>query len=792
MRKTVHLNFGWKFCENFEAAMIEKNYDDSMFETVNIPHANKELPYNYFDEKIYQFVSCYRKIINVEKEDKEVGKRINLHFEGAANKTDVYINGVFVGEYKGGYAPFEFDITDFVIEGENLLCVKLDSRELKEIPPFGNVIDYLCYGGIYREVRLEIVDEIYIENVFVRTRNVLLEQKILDIDVTFSKSAAGDINFALYDGKNLLKEHSCAFNAKILNVKWRAENVQLWDIDDEKPKLYTLKVSLPGGDETEVKFGFREARFTKNGFIFNGRNVKLIGLNRHQSYPYVGYAMPASAQKADAELLKFKLGCNLVRTAHYMNSKHFLERCDEIGLLVFTEAPSWQFTGEGEWRENYIEAIKKMVVRDRNHPSVILWGVRVNEGMDCDELYEITNRTAHTLDSTRQTGGVRNFPRSHLLEDVYTYNDFSHSGGGSKLLPPFIVSGFQAPYLVTEYNGHMYPTKSFDREEIRTEHALRHARVQNKAHGNTRTSGAIGWCMADYNTHKDFGSGDRICYHGVTDMFRIAKPAAALYASQQDRYPVMEVSSSMDIGEHPAAKIGQVYIFTNCDFVKVYKNGVHVSTAYPDKKQFGNLPHPPVLPFDYIGDALTRDEGFDDKTSKYVKAALLAAVENGFVMPVQNYIKLLFGMLHGSLSVKQVYDLVMKYVANWGNSQLEYKFEGYKNGEMVKTVVKTAVTSASLKVCADSNTLVHGETYDVTRIELEAVDQNGNRLPFASNSISVNVGGAAEIAGPESFSLIGGVRAFWIKTNGADGKISIKIAAENMGEQVLELKAVKQ
>ena len=151
--------------------------------------------------------------------------------------------------------------------------------------------------------------------------------------------------------------------------------------------------------------------------------------------------------------------------------------------------PSWQYLGEGEWRDVCLENVKAMVKRDRSHPSVVLWGVRVNEGGDCDGFYTKTNAAAHALDPTRQTGGVRNFPRSHLLEDVYTYNDFSHSGSFLKLLPSFIVCGITPPYLVTEHNGHMYPTKSFDREEIRREHALRHTRVQNAAFGSKRISG---------------------------------------------------------------------------------------------------------------------------------------------------------------------------------------------------------------------------------------------------------------------------------------------------------------
>lgn len=788
MRTAIHLNFDWKYKDSFTDEMLKKDYDDSAFALVNIPHTNKELPYHYFDEKSYQFISCYRKSFSLTKENIE-DRRMLLHFEGAANHSIVYINDEKAGEHKGGYTPFTFDITELVKEGENLIAVKLDSNELNNIPPFGHMIDYLCYGGIYREVWLELVDDVYIDDVYIQTKNVLQEKKLLEIDVSFNKSAEGSLKYELLDGEKIIKEHQCDFSAKTLKAKWRIENVELWDI--ENPKLYTLRISFEN-DQVSHRFGFREAHFGRTGFVLNGRKVKIRGLNRHQSYPYVGYAMPASAQRADADLMKNKLGCNLVRTSHYPNSKHFLDRCDEIGLLVFTEMPGWQHIGEGEWRDNAVEDVRSMVIRDRNHPSVILWGVRINEGPDCNELYEVTNRVARELDPSRQTGGVRNFPRSKFLEDVYTYNDFAHSGGLLKLLPPTIVAGLKAPYLVTEYNGHMYPTKSFDREEIRREHALRHARVQNKSYGSKRTSGAIGWCMADYNTHKDFGSGDRICYHGVTDMFRIPKLAASVYSSQQDKTPVLEVSSTMDIGEHPGGLIGQVYIFTNCDYVKIYKNGKYMSKAYPNKAKYPHLPHPPIFPEDYIGDALVEEEKLDPVTAKHLKAALIAARAHGPIMPPQNYARLLFSMLHGRLSIGKIVNIITKYFANWGDEQVEYSFEGYKNGECVKTVTKTAVNSISLTAEADSTELFERESYDVTRVELVAVDQNNNRLPFAGHRVSVKVKGAGKLIGPSDFALIGGARAFWVKTNGKTGNISISISAEHMAEVNLTLKATSQ
>ena len=790
MRERTPLNFGWKYSESFSEDMFRKSFDDSGFETVDIPHANKEIPYNYFDEKIYQFVSAYRKHFRLKGTADKANRRYLLHFEGAANYAVVYFNGAYIGEHKGGYTPFTFDVTDLIAR-DNVIAVKLDSTERPEIPPFGNVVDYLCYGGIYREVWLETVDSVYIKDVFVRTPDVLNLKKRLKIDLEFSESVKAPVTLSVRDsgGKTVAEKSFEAAGRKIV-VGWTVGGVKLWDIDD--PNLYTLTVRC-GSDEKTVRFGFRSCEFRRDGFYLNNKKIKIMGLNRHQSYPYVGYAMPASAQIADAELLKYRLGCNLVRTSHYPDSVHFLDRCDEIGLLVFTEMPSWQYLGEGEWRENCLDNIRSMIERDRNHPSIILWGVRVNEGQDCDEFYTRTNALARSLDDSRQTGGVRNMPRSHLLEDVYTYNDFSHSGGKIALLPPAIVTGFKAPYLVTENNGHMYPTKSFDTEKVRLEHALRHARVQNASHGSKRISGAIGWCMADYNTHKDFGSGDKICYHGVTDMFRVPKLAAAVFSSQQDREPVMETSSSMDIGDHPGGIMGLTYIFTNCDEIKVYKNEELKSVIRCDeKKRFKHLRHSPVCPIDYIGDSLVKEEGIDEVSARYLKNALLAASEYGFVMPPHHYFEALFAFVHGRFKFQTMFDLVTKYFAGWGSSQITYKYEGYKNGELVKTIVRTGVTGVKLSARADSTDLIEGETYDVTRIELLATDQNGNRLPYANDTVKVSVSGPVSVIGPSEFSLIGGDRAFWVRTVGRSGKAVVTVSSDTLGERQIELNITKR
>ena len=217
MRKTIDLNFGWKYSESFTEEMIKPSYKDSDFRVVDIPHTCKEIPYNYFDEEMYQFVSCYRKIFRISEEE-QAGKRIFITFEGAANYSKVYLNGEFIGEHKGGYTPFSFDITGKVNKGNNCLAVVVDSTERPEIPPFGKVVDYLVYGGIYREVHIDLYDEVYIEDVFVKTPDPLYSVKTIEADVTFSKSVSGVCTFELFDSEKSIGKKTCEADGRKIRI----------------------------------------------------------------------------------------------------------------------------------------------------------------------------------------------------------------------------------------------------------------------------------------------------------------------------------------------------------------------------------------------------------------------------------------------------------------------------------------------------------------------------------------------------------------------------------------------
>ena len=153
MSERIYLNNDWKFAEQFEASMTEAAYDDSVMQNVRLPHTCKETPLHYFDEHCYQMVSGYRRVIEAEEAWK--GKKILLTIDGAAHDSEVFLNGDKVGEHHCGYTAFTMDISGVLRYGEkNILVVKVDSREDLNIPPFGYVIDYMTYGGIYRDVYL--------------------------------------------------------------------------------------------------------------------------------------------------------------------------------------------------------------------------------------------------------------------------------------------------------------------------------------------------------------------------------------------------------------------------------------------------------------------------------------------------------------------------------------------------------------------------------------------------------------------------------------------------------------
>jgi beta-galactosidase len=714
---------------------------------VRLPHTAVELPYSYFDETVYQRSFVYEK--RFVADPALDGMEVAVVFDGAMANAQVSINGERIATHKDGYTPFEVRLTGRLREGENVLSVTIDGSENPEIPPFGGRIDYLTYAGIYREAWLRITAPVFIGICKIETPEALAARKTVRVradianpqDLPLSGRLVANIVDA---GGNVLGTAAGQVDGPAVDLAIEGiEDISIWDIDN--PVLYTLDLSLEtphGADRTETRFGFRTAEFTPEGFFLNGRHLKLRGLNRHQSFPYAGYALGKSAQERDAEILKQELKLNIVRTSHYPQSKFFLDRCDELGLLVFEEIPGWQHIGGEAWKDESVENVRRMITRDWNHPSIIIWGVRINESADDHDFYVRTNALARELDPTRQTGGVRYITDSEMLEDVYTMNDFilgNEELGGNRprtpLRPQQEVTGINrvVPYLITEYGGHMYPTKSFDQEQRQAEHVLRHLQVLNAAYGDPQIAGCIGWCAFDYNTHKDFGSGDRICHHGVMDMFREPKFAAYAYASQcePEDEVILKPVSFWARGERNIGGVLPLIILTNCDEIELVYGDNPPKRVQPDRDAFPHLPHAPVV----------------------VDRKHFSADELG----------------------------------RWGMAWEGATISGYLGGKVVETVrfVPDPVPH-TLEIVPDHAQI--GAVGDVVRVMVRALDQAGNKLPFLADPVAIEVSGAGERLGPELVPLRGGATGFWVRSTGK-GEIAVAVTSERFESRAITITA---
>jgi beta-galactosidase len=333
----------------------------------------------------------------------------------------------------------------------------------------------------------------------------------------------------------------------------------------------------------------------------------------------------------------------------------------------------------------------------------VLWGVRINESWDDEAFYRATNKLAHDLDPTRQTGGVRYFQDSQFLEDVFTFNDFSNT----------IVEPQHTPHLVTEFSGHMFPTKTVDNEERQVEHALRHTRIQNQQMGMRNVAGAIGWCAFDYNTHRNFGSGDRICYHGVMDIFRLPKFAAYFYETQTAKTPIVRIVSFFTPGDRSVGGIDPLYVYSNCDEVELFIGEASHGRFKPDGQQFPNLPHPPIC---------------------------------------------ISGLVHSAM---------------WGEHYQDLRVVGYVNGQpAAEQMIEADSVPKQLILRADDDRL-QADGADMTRLVFLITDRYGNRLPYSFAIVHFEIEGPGELIGENPFPLVGGQAALYVKATKQSGVVTV-------------------
>jgi beta-galactosidase len=710
------VNQGWLFGGVYVPGAEEPGYDDTGFAQVTLPHTVTNLSWGNWDSRTWENVWIYRRHFPGEG----LGGRVFVDFDGVMTDATVVINGTNLGTHQGGYLPWSTELTGHLNSAGNVLAVVVDSRWLP-VPPGGAAggaaaVDYLQPGGIYRDVTLRVVPDIFLADVFARPDNVLTANRSVTVQATVDAAVTGEaeITTELFDGTRRLA--SATTRETITATGTTTVTLNLSGIGDvtywspQTPKLYTVQTSLtyPGGAHTvSTTIGFREAKFELDGFYLNGERFEIFGLNRHQLFPYTGMAAPERLQRRDAEILKYELNCNMVRCSHYPQSSYFLDACDELGLMVWEEPPGWTYVGDQAWQEIVVQNVTDMVLRDRNRPSVIVWGTRLNETANYPSMYAQTHQIAYDLDGTRQTTGALAFTSTAgWAEDVFSYDDYHSRDGNATLRPP--VPG--VPYLVSEAVGALDGSPTYrwiDPGATLAIQALMHAQAHDIAQSDTSYAGLLGWAGIDYAS---YNGGDRIWAAlktpGVIDTFRVPKPGAAFYQSQMDPSitPMILPVFFWDFGPgSPQQGPGpNSMIATNLDRLEIYVGGQYLATGTPDRAGFGSLAFPPV-----------------------------------FV------------------------DLTVS-----GSNLPELRIDGYLGDSLAATVRMAAETTGDHLTLTADHTSIGADGSDATRITFRAVDTYGNHRPNVTGNVALSISGPAVLVGDNPFDLgaYGGVGGAFVRS----------------------------
>ncbi len=634
-RTVLNFNTNWLYSSADYANGEAVGLNDSSFESVSVPHANTILDShkgNDFIEQIlsFRFVSWYRRHFTLP--DDYTGKQIRINFEGVATVADVYLNGKLLANHKGAYTGFTVDITDHVYTDgrDNVLAVRVDSTRQPQIPPEGGSVDYCLFGGIVRDVDMIVTEPVYVERTFVTTPGLTDDKAVVNtqVDITNSMEEAKTYTIETtvqdMDGKTVTtaskKETLPAGSKKTVEIETKSiEAPHLWDVDD--PYLYSVKTKILDGttkiDEYDTTFGMRYFEFKKGpddgNLYLNGKKMKIVGINRHEQWPWVGRAVPDKLQVQDADLIKAS-GFNAVRCSHYPQDPSFMDRCDEIGLMVFTEPPGWQHIGDDEWKEEFKVNLEELILRDRNHPSVISWGPRPNESRADLTFNRECEALAKELDPTRPTHGVR--------------VEFDYEGGvNDEVVNDILTVNYRypetphhMPYIVTEHSnlwgGQGAPGRS-DKDALDFVDSF--ANVLNYYYGNDKVAGGFGWSMFDYNNEVNYTNTGHVFYSGLYDLFRHEKPVSYLYKSQMDQEdsgPMVYIANNWT-----PATTDYIYVMSNCDEIELFVNNVSKGKIKPNK--FTSLPHP-VFEFKNVSYEAgeLKAVGYIDgvKTSEFVRA----------------------------------------------------------------------------------------------------------------------------------------------------------------------------
>jgi len=621
----INFNTNWQFKidekSNINTVDDTDNTDFITWEKVNLPHTPKIEPLIVNNQ--WQGNSWYKKEFDLS--DNQKNKKLFLKFEAAMNIAEVWVNGKKLAEHYGGYLPFVVDFTAVAkFDQSNTITIKLNNEDSSITGPKPlEKLDFNTYGGLYRNVwfitknKLHITDAILADKpasggIFVRYSEVTDESANINIQthlrnendevqsfVIRQSLMKNDslINFAESESFSLQPETDSEFEIDLL-----VENPRLWSPD--YPNLYDLKTEIIQNnqviDEEINRIGIKTMKFVGQDFYLNGEKMFLRGVNRHQEYPYIGYALSDKANYRDAKKIK-EAGFDYVRISHYPHSSAFMKACDELGLINIDAILGWQyFNEEKAFQKQVFQTAKDLIRRDRNHASVLAWEVSLNESWMAESFIDSLTKIAH-----QEYPGDQSFTAGWQSYGYHIYlqarqHRIQHYD--STLTKPYVVSEYgdweyyamNAGLNQDSWSGLLQEERSSRQLRSAGEKALlQQATNIQEAHNDNLQTPAFAdgyWVMYDYNR----GYSDDLEASGIMDIFRLPKPSYYFYQSQRSHdepfgKPMVHIAN-----EWKKSSPTEIRIFSNADEVELVVNGKTLGRQKPDENSISShLNHPP-------------------------------------------------------------------------------------------------------------------------------------------------------------------------------------------------------
>ena len=622
MRKVIHFNQDWKFIKQDEDQAMGIDFDDRNWKVVQVPHT-----WNAIDGAngfaYHQGACWYRKEFTID--DSAQGNKVYIEFEGANSITDVYLNGQHLGQHRGGYSTFRFDLTEAIdFDAKNTLAVKVDNTVVDDVYP--QMADFTFYGGIYRDVNLVIANPVHFDlmdhgskGVYVIQEEVNEENAALTIKSLIVNDSEEDKKVRLWvdlldaEGENIAyaaKEVTLvAGERKAIEVPLVIENPTLWN-GRKNAYMYEAKVSMESFndviDELTIPFGVRYFEVdAEKGFFLNGEHLALHGVARHQDRKDMGWAITEKEQAEDMALIK-EIGATSIRLAHYQHNQYFYDLCDQEGMVIWAEIPFISLMSKTELEGiNAKQQMVELIRQNFNHPSIMFWGIQ-NEIQISGERPELRKLVNELNDLTKKEDPTRLSTMANVMfvEDEDDYNYVTDTIGYNKYfgwyngeagefagwLDGFHKKNPTVKLAISEYGAegilqyHSSDPKIKDYSE--EYHALYHETVWKIFEERPFLWATYAWNMFDFgaNIRDEGGVKGRNNKGLITYDRKIKKDAFYLYKAHWSDEKFVHITGKRFVDRTDDTI--NIKVYSNCNEVNLSVNGGETTTLTSEDKVF--------------------------------------------------------------------------------------------------------------------------------------------------------------------------------------------------------------